>query len=88
MATKKKKLKQKKLYKTIVIVEVLSEERIPEMDLVSLHNEIHFEHASGLVKYGKPTILKGKEAVRATRKQGSDEEFFMMDKNGNELEEE
>ncbi|MDP2692710.1 MAG: hypothetical protein Q8O88_03680 [bacterium] len=85
---KKKQPKQKKLYKTTVTVEILSEEKLSFNDLQDLHEQITDGSNSGVCKQGKTIILKGKDAVKATIAQGSDPEFFFMDNDGNVLESE
>lgn len=80
------KKKLKKLYKTVIHVEVLSEEKLDINNLADLHEAITNGPCSGIWNTKKPTILKGKAAVRATKAQGSDPEFFFMDKQGYETE--
>jgi len=80
------KKKQKKLYKTIIQVEVLSEEKLDVNNLSDLHYAITEGSCSGIWNAKKPTILKGKDAVKATKAQGSDPEFFFMDNEGNSME--
>jgi hypothetical protein len=81
--------KKKKLYKTVIKVEILSEEPYEDgKSLDDINYDITQGHCSGVVKAASSTTLVGKKAARETIKQGSDPEFFMMDDKGNELEDE
>jgi hypothetical protein len=84
----KKQLKNtKKYYKTVVKVEVLSESPIAELSLSELDYEITNGNWSGEVLYGSPKVLNGKEMAKALEKQGSAPEFFMIDENGEDVNE-
>lgn len=80
------KKKIKKLYKTVVTVEVLSEERLNFNNLQDLHEQITDGSNSGVFTAERAKVLKGREAVKETRSQGSDPAFFSMDEQGNETE--
>jgi hypothetical protein len=81
---------KKPIYRTVIQITVLSEEPIPEgMDLEEIAAECEdgefcgkFEHK----KLNEP--IAGKEAADAIKDTGSNTEFFGMDNEGNELEEE
>lgn len=78
---------KKKLYKTIIQVEVLSEEPLVFNELDDLHEKITDGHCSGrITQPRKSTILRGIAAAKATKAQGSGVEFFSMDDKGNEIE--
>lgn len=82
--------KQKKLYRTIIRFEILSEEKIGDgLSLSDIDEMTTNGHCSGrfLKSEEQDKIIKGKAAADATKAQGSDPEFFQMDENGNELEE-
>jgi len=79
---------KKKIYKTVYTLEVLSddpmEENVPMYDIVFRMN---CGELSGIVKEEARNIpLEGKSAVREMEKHETSPEFFMMDKNGNEIE--
>ena len=78
--------KQKKIYKTIITIEVLSEEPIPsDMQVEDVIYEGNEGDYSIFVSEGKPKELIGYDAVKAIHKQGSDTDFFGMDEEGNEI---
>jgi hypothetical protein len=81
---------KKKIYRTIVKFVVLSEEEIPEnMDIDSILEECDSgEYIKGEQSIGKPRPLVGKTAVIQIEKAGSSSEFFNMDSQGNDLDEE
>lgn len=77
----------RKFYKTVIKFEVLSEEPIP--DNVD-YSQILFECKEGdysMRELGeKQTVLNGKQAARALINQGSDPEFFQLNKDGEDIE--
>lgn len=80
----------KTIYKTTFVIEVLSEQPLPEN--VSLHM-IEYETEDGdWLLSGKRVDTKeelsGRQAVEAILEAGSQPEFFQMDDEGNELDEE
>lgn len=80
---------KKKIYKSVLKVAILSEE--PLNDCLSL-SDIDWQITNGDWSGAQEwdvhnTELVGKEAADATLHQGSDPEFFMMDEEGNEIEE-
>lgn len=77
---------KKKLYKRILKVEILSETPIDDkMTLDDVLNEIETREISSHIKWGESIELTGKRAVSNCEKHGTDVEFFNMDVNGNEL---
>lgn len=81
---------KKKIYRTVVSLVVLSEEEIDEnMDMQSIMDECDSgAYIGGGIKFSKPRQLTGKTAVIEIEKAGSQAEFFQMDSQGNDLEEE
>lgn len=80
---------KKKLYKRIVTVEFLSEEPMGEHSLSSLIAESETGDISmTVVSGGEDIAIFGDEAVNACYAHGTDTEFFQMDKQGNEIEDE
>lgn len=78
-----------KLYKSVLKVEILSEEPYP--DVMSL-NQVAFDivegECSGVIEWDYLNAeLHGTEAVKECEKHGSDPEFFQMDEDGNKIEE-
>jgi len=80
----------KKIYKSIITLEILSEEPLP--DSMTLGDIINESDTGGYSLYMGGAILSSTleslEAVAEIKKHGSDTEFFGLDKNGEELEEE
>lgn len=77
---------KRKFYKTIIEVEVLSEDPFRCSDLEAVQYEITEGHCSGVVKNKGSKALNGEQAAKALLKQGSDPEFFCLDKDGNDSE--
>jgi hypothetical protein len=77
--------KEKVLYKTTYTIEVLTEENV-NYDLSELSDVITDGEASGHELRTKTVKVVGKEAVKECEKHGTDTEFFNMDKEGNEIE--
>jgi hypothetical protein len=81
--------KKKTLYRSVISFEVISEEPIPDgMTLGDIQDECDEGSYSGAHEYkvqNQPVI--GKRAVKLVVAQGSDPEFFQMDSNGNDLNE-
>lgn len=78
---------KKKLYKTVIQIEVLSEEPIESMSLDDIQEECSNGSFSGLHTFVKSNVpIKGKVAVNECKKHGTDVDFFMMDSEGNEIE--
>jgi hypothetical protein len=79
---------KKKIYRTVFRFEVLSEEPIEEsMSLEDIAYETQEGHMSGHFLENQVTneVLVGGAAVKATKAQGSDPSFFMMDDKGFEI---
>ena len=72
-------------YKTVIQVEVLSQEPIGEPSLEQLAYNITDGDWSGASKIKSIKELTGKQAAKALIKQGSDPEFFQLDEKGNEI---
>jgi hypothetical protein len=83
-------MKKKKLYRTVVQFEVLSEEPIPEgLDFEEIMGECadgEYSGKSTVIVENKPIV--GKRAVNMVVNQGSDPEFFRMDSRGYEISDE
>jgi hypothetical protein len=80
---------QKKLYKSVIQVEILSENPIPSWVTLSEIDETITEGDwSGLSSWVTENVeLVGKAAADATIAQGSDTAFFNMDDEGNDTDE-
>ena len=72
-----------KVYKTIVTLEVLSSEPLGDIPLEELVHETMQGDMSAIKTTGESIELTGKKAVEAILNQGTDTEFFGMDKEGN-----
>jgi len=79
--------KEKVLYRTVIEIEVLSEEPIDEnMSIKEIGDECMTGSFSGVHDWKVTNQeVKGLEAVKLTLAQGSSIDFFGMDENGNEL---
>lgn len=76
---------KRKFYKTIIQVEVLSEDVPPEFDnLLELHHGIN-EDWSGDWKVQAPVLRTGKEMAQDLIGQGSDPEFFRLTEQGEDI---
>ena len=87
----------RKFYKTVVKVTVLSEDPLEPSSIEGIGggcalSEIAYNitegDMSGVVEIGETETLNGKEAADALVEQSSDPEFFQLDADGNDLEEE
>ena len=79
-------MKKKTIYRTVIEVEVLSENPIGEADMETIVTQTMDGDWSGKnVTKIQDQKLTGKKAVKAIENQGSDTEFFNMDENGNEI---
>jgi len=78
----------RKFYKTIIQVEVLSEDNPigDYVDLADLAYEITDGECSGNVEVKEKIELTGKQAADALENQGSDPSFFRLDDDGNDVE--
>lgn len=80
-------MSKRKFYKTVIQVEVLSEEPYKYESLSDVSFDICEGNCSGTVNSIEENIvLSSKEAAKELKKQGSDPEFFQLDKDGNNLE--
>jgi len=85
MSTKSKR----KFYRTVIEIEVLSETPYSSTDLEKINDDITNGHQSGLI-----TIVSDSEeldpltCVEKLTAQGSDPEFFLLNKHGHDIEEE
>lgn len=79
---------KRKFYKTVIQVKVLSEQPYEYENLSQVASDISDGDCSGEIEN---TItnekLNGKQAATVLQEQGSDPEFFRLDKDGNDLEE-
>lgn len=76
----------RKFHKTVVQVEILSEEPIEITDLNSIHYNITEGDWSGVVKVKSSKELTGKQAATALLNQGSDPGFFRLTTDGKDAE--
>ena len=75
---------KKRLYKTIIQIEVLSEDPYDFIGLDMTHEDITDGDCSGITKViSQNKIIEGKEAASEVHKHGTDPSFFNMDKEGN-----
>ena len=81
----------KKYYRTVYQVEVLSEEKFDDgggMSLTDIDEAITNGDCSGRVTtIVDNQVVSGEEMVKLLKAQGSDSEFFQLDKEGNDLSE-
>lgn len=76
---------KKKIYKTVVCVEMLSEVPYDGEDLHAIASMITTGDCSGLVKVVSREELQGKVAVDEVKRHGTDLEFFQIDAYGHAL---
>ncbi len=67
---------EKPIYKTIITVEVLSEEPYSETSLGQIAYDIMEGGCSGVATAAESVLLTPEESIAATIAQGSDPEFF------------
>jgi len=76
----------RKFYKRTITIEVLSEEPIPSgMDIANIICEAQDGDYSMRELNEKETVLNGKQAARALKRQGSDPEFFLLTDKGEDI---
>ena len=76
----------RKFYKTVIQVEILSEEPIGDMtDLDTIHYETTYGRWSRSTAVKKQITMNGLAMAKALIAQGSDPEFFMLDANGENI---
>lgn len=73
-------------YRTIVTIEVLSEEPTIPHDLDALVQEITTGDFSGKAEFGDTQPIDGKTAALLLHEQGSDPGFFRLTEHGDDLE--
>ncbi len=75
-------------YKTIVTIEILSEDPIPDdMSMEDIvHEAMEGNYSSRTLEGTKEIVLNGKEAADALLEQGSDCGFFQLTDDGNDVE--
>lgn len=76
----------RKFYCTRFYIEVLSKEPYHPKNLRQIAYDITDGDCSGSWGQEEQTELTPKETIEALREQGSDPEFFMLDDEGNDLE--
>jgi len=77
---------EREFYKTVITIEVLSEEPYDLESLSQLAHDVTDGGCSGRIVREKSTRLSRKAFVKACVAQGSDPEFFGLDENGNDNE--
>jgi len=82
------KMTKRKFYRTVVQIEILSEEPYEGSDLASIMYDITEGHCSGEVEnIARNEEKNGKEMADLLIAQRSDPEFFQLDEEGNDTEE-
>ena len=77
---------ERKFFRTVVEVEVLSEDVTAEgYSLETIAGEIQLGDWSGRVTFKSAEALTSKQAAEALQAQGSDPEFFSLDREGNDI---
>lgn len=76
---------ERKFYKKVVQVEILSEDPIGCVSLEQIAYGITEGDWSGKLETVSDTELNGKEAVKELLNQGSDCTFFQLDEDGNDV---
>ena len=78
---------KRKFYRTVIQIEVLSEEPYSETDLNQVADDITNGHQSGKVDIIVDSEeMDGKTAANKLKEQGSDPEFFCLDDHGHDTE--
>jgi hypothetical protein len=77
---------ERKFHRTVYQIEVLSEEPMPDISLNDLAYEIIDGHCSGVFSEVSSDVVNATQIVALLKNQGSDPEFFMLDKNGEDVE--
>lgn len=78
---------QRKIYKSVLKIEILSDEPIHEnASLESVQEAIEYGPSSGKISWEKRNIqVTGIDAVKECNKHGTDTDFFEMDDHGNKI---
>lgn len=71
-------------YKTVINVEILSEDPFEWDDLNDVHYAITNGDCSGLVEESYRTVLSSQEAAKELIRHSSDPNFFDLDNDGND----
>lgn len=75
--------KKAKFYKTLIVLEILSEDMIPDdITIGDIIRECHDGAYSGVTISTDVKFLNGKQMANALLKQGSDPSFFNLTKDG------
>jgi hypothetical protein len=80
-----KKMSDRKFYKTVLKVVVLSEQPLEWDNLSDVDYAITSGDCSGEITDDKTTTLNAKQVVKELIKQGSDSEFFQLDSDGQDI---
>lgn len=81
-------MSKRKFYRTVIQVEVISETPIGEMDMSTIIHEMNYGDLSGKCDTQiQDEEVDGKRAAEILMDQGSDTEFFQLDENGNDIDE-
>ena len=79
---------KKQYYKTVIQIEILSEEPYPDpRPLEDISYDITEGHCSGVLKTVSSEKVDGPTMAKLLQEQESDPEFFGLDENGNEIDE-
>ena len=81
-----KPINKRKFYKTILRVEILSEDLYDFNDLSDIHESITYGNCSGKVHVVAEKELNGKQMADELRNQDSDPEFFQLNEEGEDVE--
>lgn len=77
----------RKFFKTIIPLEILSEEPLGEREIAHIIEDARTGDLSMRVLPNQETVLNGKEAADALAEQASDPSFFQLTEDGNDTEE-
>lgn len=86
MKKETKKVSQRKFYRTVIQVEILSEEPYDNDNLSEIADDVTVGNCSGkteIIEFG--TEIGAKRAVKLLKAQGSDPEFFQLDNEGRDI---
>lgn len=78
-------MSNRKFYRTVYTVEVLSEEPVGEMSLADLDYEITEGHSSGRFLSTENEEVDGKKMAELLKAQGTDPEFFQLNDEGEDI---
>ena len=82
-------MSKKTLYRTVIRVEILSENPFESNDLESINHEIHFADypVAAAVNVVRNQKIVGKRAINLLKNHATDPAFFNMDEEGNDCDE-